>query len=135
MASSSIYYIKSMHCSSRMAPRLRAATHPACPMFARRGTPPRSPHSARNHHQPPDKQHHLDFHGLEDALEQIGAGRFQTLLLASIGLVWAGDAAEVMVLSYLGPAVSVPHDFEWQPRHSLAVWPHTPDEVLPAGVL
>lgn len=78
-------------------------------MFAprRAAASPRSPQSAQNHHQPPEKQHHLAYHELEDALEQIGGGRFQALLLASIGLVWAGDAAEAMVLSYLGPAVSM----------------------------
>jgi hypothetical protein len=53
------------------------------------------------------QQHHLSYHELEDALEQTNGSRFQAVLLASIGLVWAGDAAEVMVLSYLGPAVSV----------------------------
>lgn len=39
-------------------------------------------------------------------MEQTSGGKFAALLLASIGLVWAGDAAEVMVLSYLGPAAS-----------------------------
>jgi hypothetical protein len=43
---------------------------------------------------------------VDETLDHIGHGKFQVLLLSCISLVWAGDAAEVMVLSYLGPAVS-----------------------------
>lgn len=51
------------------------------------------------------KQH--QYEDLDSALDEIGAGKFHILLLSCICLVWAGDAAEVMVLSYLGPAVSM----------------------------
>jgi hypothetical protein len=67
------------------------------------------------HHQPVITQHahlstqqskHQCYRELDSALNQLGGGKFQLLLLSCICLVWAGDAAEVMVLSYLGPAVS-----------------------------
>jgi hypothetical protein len=54
----------------------------------------------------PQGTKHLPYAEVDEALEQIGHGKFQVLLLSCISLVWAGDAAEVMVLSYLGPAVS-----------------------------
>lgn len=64
----------------------------------------------QQHLQPNAYQHHHSkqhaFEQLDATLEQLGGGRFQLLLLSCICLFWAGDAAEVMVLSYLGPAVS-----------------------------
>jgi hypothetical protein len=49
---------------------------------------------------------------LDQALEKLGGGRFQLLLLSCICSVWAGAAAEVMVLTYLGPAVSIPQEVQ-----------------------
>lgn len=46
------------------------------------------------------------FSELDTALAAIGVGRSHALLLICIALLWAGDAAEVMALSYLSPAVS-----------------------------
>lgn len=69
-------------------------------------------HAAPNASHNPDSckhdaasKQHPPYAEVDAALEQIGAGRFQVLLLSCICLVWAGDAAEVMVLSFLGPAV------------------------------
>ncbi|WIA28090.1 hypothetical protein OEZ86_010672 [Tetradesmus obliquus] len=48
---------------------------------------------------------------MEDALDAIGLGRFHVLLLLCVSLVWAGDAMEVMILSYLGPATACQFGF------------------------
>lgn len=69
-------------------------------------------HAVRDQGRQPGSGEHsggaknLPYAEVDEAIEQIGHGRFQVLLLSCISLVWAGDAAEVMVLSYLGPAVS-----------------------------
>ena len=38
-------------------------------------------------------------------LSAAGFGRFQTYLLGYAGLAWAADACEMMLLSFVGPAV------------------------------
>ncbi|KAK9821616.1 hypothetical protein WJX81_008270 [Elliptochloris bilobata] len=40
-----------------------------------------------------------------EAIDQIGFGRFQVVLLLYCGCAWAADAMEMMLLSFLGPAV------------------------------
>ena len=35
-----------------------------------------------------------------------GVGRFQLLMLLYVGFAWMADAMEMMILSFLGPAVS-----------------------------
>ncbi|CAK7345861.1 unnamed protein product [Dovyalis caffra] len=42
---------------------------------------------------------------LDEALASVGFGKFQGLLLAYAGLGWFSDAMEVMILSFVGPAV------------------------------
>lgn len=41
----------------------------------------------------------------QEALDTIGLGRWHMCLLCYSGLVWASDATEIMLLSYIGPAV------------------------------
>uniref|UniRef100_A0A804MS27 Major facilitator superfamily (MFS) profile domain-containing protein n=1 Tax=Zea mays TaxID=4577 RepID=A0A804MS27_MAIZE len=41
----------------------------------------------------------------DDALSLVGFGRFQTLVLAYSGLGWIAEAFEIMLLSFVGPAV------------------------------
>ncbi len=45
----------------------------------------------------------------EDAIEQVGYGRFQTRLMILCGLGWAADAMEVLLISFALPAISL----EW----------------------
>eukprot|EP00297_Palpitomonas_bilix_P000475 CAMPEP_0113912342 /NCGR_PEP_ID=MMETSP0780_2-20120614/28874_1 /TAXON_ID=652834 /ORGANISM="Palpitomonas bilix" /LENGTH=549 /DNA_ID=CAMNT_0000909291 /DNA_START=12 /DNA_END=1661 /DNA_ORIENTATION=- /assembly_acc=CAM_ASM_000599 len=40
-----------------------------------------------------------------DAIESVGFGRFQILLFLIAGFLWMADAMEMMMLSFLGPAV------------------------------
>jgi putative MFS transporter len=42
---------------------------------------------------------------IEDAIEQIGVGRFQHRLLVICGTGWAADAMEVLIISFVIPAV------------------------------
>ncbi|CAK7345863.1 unnamed protein product [Dovyalis caffra] len=42
---------------------------------------------------------------LDEALASVGFGKFQALLLAYAGLGWFAEAMEVMILSFVGPAV------------------------------
>ena len=42
---------------------------------------------------------------VEDAIEHIGFGKFQWGMLGYIGLIWFADAMELMMLSFIGPAV------------------------------
>lgn len=42
---------------------------------------------------------------LDDALSTVGFGRFQGLVLAYAGLGWIAEAMEIMLLSFVGPAV------------------------------
>ncbi|TVU38325.1 hypothetical protein EJB05_11688 [Eragrostis curvula] len=45
----------------------------------------------------------------DDALSRLGFGRFQALVLAYSGLGWIAEAFEIMLLSFVGPAVEA----EW----------------------
>ncbi|CAN6225751.1 unnamed protein product [Urochloa humidicola] len=45
----------------------------------------------------------------DDALMRVGFGRFQALVLAYSGLGWVAEAFEIMLLSFVGPAVEA----EW----------------------
>ncbi|XP_072147692.1 organic cation/carnitine transporter 7 isoform X3 [Setaria viridis] len=45
----------------------------------------------------------------DDALTRVGFGRFQALLLAYSGVGWVAEAFEIMLLSFVGPAVEA----EW----------------------
>lgn len=42
---------------------------------------------------------------VEDAVEFMGFGRFQALVLVYAGMAWVADAMEMMLLSFVGPAV------------------------------
>ena len=42
---------------------------------------------------------------VEEALEHIGLGRTQIIMFLFVGIAWAGDGMEMMLLSYLGPEV------------------------------
>jgi hypothetical protein len=42
---------------------------------------------------------------VEEALEHIGFGRTQAIMFLFVGIAWAGDGMEMMLLSYLGPEV------------------------------
>ena len=42
----------------------------------------------------------------QDALDQIGFGRWHVVLLCFSGMVWFSDAVAIMLLSHIGPAVS-----------------------------
>jgi putative MFS transporter len=41
----------------------------------------------------------------EDAIREVGFGRFQTKLMVLCGLGWAADAMEVLLISFVIPAV------------------------------
>lgn len=45
---------------------------------------------------------------VEEALVHIGFGRTQVIMFLFVGIAWAGDGMEMMLLSYLGPEVR-PH--------------------------
>ncbi|KAJ0744775.1 putative major facilitator superfamily domain, MFS transporter superfamily [Helianthus annuus] len=42
---------------------------------------------------------------LDEALGAIGFGRFQLIVLAYAGLGWVAEAMEMMLLSFVGPAM------------------------------
>jgi hypothetical protein len=42
---------------------------------------------------------------VNEAVDSGGFGRFQWLLLIYVGMAWMSDALEMMLLSYLGPAL------------------------------
>ncbi|EFJ34774.1 hypothetical protein SELMODRAFT_81650 [Selaginella moellendorffii] len=42
---------------------------------------------------------------LDDAIESLGFGRFQCLILVYAGMSWMAEAMEMMLLSFVGPAV------------------------------
>lgn len=42
---------------------------------------------------------------IEDAIDGMGFGLFQAAMLMYTGLAWMGDAMEMMLLAYLGPAI------------------------------
>lgn len=42
---------------------------------------------------------------VNEAVDSGGFGRFQWLLLGYVGMAWMSDALEMMLLSYLGPAL------------------------------
>lgn len=46
---------------------------------------------------------------VDDALLSTGFGKFQVYLLAYAGMGWIAEAMEMMLLSFIGPAVQV----EW----------------------
>jgi hypothetical protein len=41
----------------------------------------------------------------EEAIEYLGFGKFQWGMLFYVGLIWFADAMELMMLSFIGPAV------------------------------
>jgi MFS transporter, putative metabolite:H+ symporter len=43
---------------------------------------------------------------VQDAIDQVGFGRFQRQLLLVCGVTWAADAAEVLLLAFALPAIS-----------------------------
>ena len=54
----------------------------------------------------------------QDALDQIGFGRWHVVLLCFSGMVWFSDAVAIMLLSHIGPAVRATHR-----GPSLLAWP------------
>ena len=48
-------------------------------------------------------------YSIDDALTATGFGKFQILLLAYAGMGWVSEAMEMMLLSFVGPAVQA----EW----------------------
>lgn len=42
---------------------------------------------------------------LEDAISSVGFGKFQGLALAYAGIGWTSNSMEVLLLSFIGPAV------------------------------
>ncbi|XP_057540002.1 organic cation/carnitine transporter 7-like [Amaranthus tricolor] len=51
-----------------------------------------------------------EVYSMDDALLSLGFGKFQSLILIYAGLGWISEAMEVMILSFVGPAVQT----EWQ---------------------
>ena len=45
-------------------------------------------------------------YSVDDALTAVGFGRFHLSLLAYAGLAWAGEAMELLLLSFVGPAAA-----------------------------
>jgi len=52
------------------------------------------------------------------AIEKIGFGRFQIVLMVLVASIWMADAMEMMLLSFLAPAVAC----EWQLSNSEKAW-------------
>lgn len=50
-----------------------------------------------------------EIYSMDDALLSLGFGKFQSLVLIYAGLGWISEAMEVMILSFVGPAVQT----EW----------------------
>jgi hypothetical protein len=44
-----------------------------------------------------------DTYTVEEALEHVGFGTTQIVMFLFVGIAWAGDGMEMMLLSYLGP--------------------------------
>lgn len=42
---------------------------------------------------------------VDDALNEIGLGRFQYLMLCILGFTWVADLSEIILLAFLAPAV------------------------------
>ncbi|XP_021769773.1 organic cation/carnitine transporter 7-like [Chenopodium quinoa] len=51
----------------------------------------------------------MEMYSMDDALLSLGFGKFQSLILLYAGLGWISEAMEVMILSFVGPAVQT----EW----------------------
>ncbi|WCJ34857.1 Synaptic vesicle 2-related protein [Euphorbia peplus] len=49
------------------------------------------------------------FYTLDEALSAVGFGRFQAFILVYAGIGWFSEAMEIMILSFVGPAVK----FQW----------------------
>ncbi|GMH42232.1 hypothetical protein BSKO_10151 [Bryopsis sp. KO-2023] len=49
--------------------------------------------------------HSTETYTLEEAINSLGMGLFQFLLMVYVGFAWMSDAMEMMLLSFLGPAV------------------------------
>jgi len=45
------------------------------------------------------------FYTIDEAIDRIGFGRWQWMLMAVVGLCWIADSMEMMLLSFLGPVV------------------------------
>ncbi|XP_024535954.1 organic cation/carnitine transporter 7 [Selaginella moellendorffii] len=56
---------------------------------------------------------------LDDAIESLGFGRFQCLILVYAGMSWMAEAMEMMLLSFVGPAVEQLWDLS--PRQESAI--------------
>ena len=60
---------------------------------------------------------------VEDAIDHVGTGPFQFGMLFYVGLIWFADAMELMMLSYIGPAVSnMARCFAWVHTAHLCCW-------------
>jgi hypothetical protein len=62
--------------------------------------------------RPPGKQgpeQGGDSFTMEEAIDALGFGPFQALLLGYTGMAWVAEAMEMMLLSFVGPAVKT----EW----------------------
>ena len=48
---------------------------------------------------------------VDEAIEHIGFGSFQWMMIMLCGAYWSADAMELMIMSYLLPAVAAPDEF------------------------
>lgn len=48
-------------------------------------------------------------YSVDDAISKMGFGKLQYMVLAYAGMGWISEAMEMMILSFVGPAVT----FEW----------------------
>lgn len=54
---------------------------------------------------------------VEEAMDSLGFGKFQALLLGYTGMAWVAEAMEMMLLSFVGPAVRSEWGLDgWQVR-------------------
>lgn len=51
----------------------------------------------------------MEIYSMDDALLSLGFGKYQSFILIYAGLGWISEAMEVMILSFVGPAVQT----EW----------------------
>jgi hypothetical protein len=51
----------------------------------------------------PSSEHHVNHHNItvDDAIERLGMGKFQLMVLVAVGLCFAADAMQVLMLSFL----------------------------------
>lgn len=59
-----------------------------------------------NNQTPIQGENGTETYTVDEALDAVEFGKYQTILMFYLGLGWVADAMEVLLLSFLSPAVS-----------------------------